>query len=207
MQKQEQNSRNNCWYQLDNFPRKLFSNQDSVISFVTNPQKSWICKIKNREIVSSDVHLWMSLFGLKFSQCIVFYRHGPAYEEPPHVDFENFSITGEKIFYSASINIELFGNSKVRFFNGDPHTGTYAETLAEHVPYISFNGIPLGDIIDESDYNPLLPYLMRTDVIHGVTGINDEPRMLASFRFTNLENKILSWQECLERFEDCLIAR
>jgi len=206
MQKQEQVSQHKYWYRLSNFPDKLFSNHDSVTSFVTNPQRSWICTIKNPGIISDDVHAWLTQHNLVFNRCILFYRHVFGEQEMPHVDFEDISVNGDILFSTAGINVVLSGSSKIQFFDGSPTAGKYMVTPTGQ-PYISFEDTFLGNTVDENNYDFPGAYIIRTDVIHKVICNDKSPRLLVSFRFRSAEDKELSWDETLERFEDCLIAR
>jgi hypothetical protein len=192
---------NRLWYNLHNFPSAIFANYDFIISYIKRPGYSWICTIKNSAIMSDGVHQWLHHRGLKFSRCLIFYRHNIDDHTTPHVDFEKFADDGSIIFSSAGINIELYGEGQVEFFDGNPSSGAYNVTPTGQ-PYISFLDHLCGDVIGKLDYEINSPVIIRTDVIHRVQ-CTVAPRMLVSIRFTKNDSE-LTWDETLKIFSDSL---
>lgn len=192
------------WYNLNDFPVSVFANYDKIVSYIKQPGCSWICTVKNPAIMSPDVHQWLQHRGLKFSRCLIFYRNNIQDQTVPHVDFEKFADDGSIIFSSAGINIEMFGEGQVEFFDGDVSAGVYNVTPTGQ-EYINFSENSCGNTIDKLDYEINCPVIIRTDVIHCVQ-CTVAPRMLISIRFTENERE-LSWDETINLFNDSITLR
>lgn len=193
----------NCWYTVEDFPKSFFADPISMISYIENPKKSWICTLWNPDLFDKSIHDWLAGYNLKFNRALIFYRLKPEDQGAPHLDTEE-SEDGSRHFCTSGINIELSGRGSMNFFSGDPANATHLYTPTGQ-SYAYYPNVGKDDIIDTNDFLSGT-CLVRTDVVHSVRCLT-APRMLLSFRFRNLDNTLLSWEETIERLKPSLVAR